>query len=168
MIGRTREALAKIFFTAQSRLLIMADKSKPENSAFLPFEGIWLMSPAGGIACARIVKGELLIPYSKSGEDKLVGHYFDCRIVDDTLFCRFERFDSNAGGILRLTVGPNHTLQGGWWLNKDVPQENREHISKLPNSMPKMIKTVWVFMPKEKTYPWAEKYFQADPPWTAL
>ena len=168
MVGRTREALAKIFVTAQSRLATMADKSKPENSEFLPFEGMWLVSPDGAVACAKIINGKLLIPYSHGNEGKLTGHYYDCHLIGNKLVSRFQRFDSNVGGFLVLAIGPNRTLQGGWWVDKDIPQAVREDISNLSDSLPRMVRSVWVFMPKEKTHPWAEKYFQADPPWAAL
>lgn len=146
----------------------MPDKSNKEVIEFQPFEGMWLTSPSGAVACSKVINGRLLIPYSHGNDGKLTGHYFDCRVVAETLFCRFERFDSNEQGVLFLKIAPNFTLKGGWWLNQHVSQAVLQDITKLSAEMPQMKQSVWILMPKETTRPWAEKYFNADPPWTAL
>jgi hypothetical protein len=75
----------------------MKDTSGTKNALFRQFEGLWLMSPSGIVACAKVVNGQLLIPHSKNNEgSKLAGHYFDCRVVGKTLFSRFERLDFYA------------------------------------------------------------------------
>jgi hypothetical protein len=84
------------------------------ESAQTAFEGMWLVSkPTGAVACAKTINGKLLIPQSFSEEKKLAGHYYDCQVIEKTLFCRFEHFDSAVAGVLFLTAAPNETLKGG-------------------------------------------------------
>jgi len=111
----------------------------------------------------RLIKDNLLIPYSLDGEKKLTGHYYDCRVVGKTLFCRFEQFDSAVGGLLFLNPAPNETLKGGRWLNNKAPDIAKQDISALSESLPGMRPVVWVRMKKE-TPRWAEKYFAEDWP----
>lgn len=124
-----------------------------------PFEGMWLMSPSGGIGCAKAINGELFVPYSHSDDKKLAGHYFDCRVVGKTLFAKFERFVSGESGVLFLAVGENFTLKGGWWINDNLPSIIRRDITKVTVSLPGMVQTVWVLMQKAKTPSWATQYF---------
>lgn len=123
------------------------------------FEGMWLTSPSGGIACAKAINGELLVPYSHSEDKKLAGHYFDCRVVGGTLFGRFERFGSGESGVLFLAVGENFTLKGGWWTDDNLSEIIQRDITKATAALPGMVQTVWVLMPKAKTPPWATQYF---------
>jgi hypothetical protein len=130
-----------------------------------PLEGTWLITkPAGSLACARAVGGKLLVPYSFGGEGKLTGHYYDCQVVDETLFCRFEQFDSAYSGVLFLTIGPNGTLTGGRWTNDKVPQSVQENISVLSESLPEMQPTVWIRVLKTEVPEWAKKYFRDEWP----
>jgi hypothetical protein len=126
------------------------------------FEGAWLSSPSGNICYAKVVKGKLLIPYSHSEEDKLAGHYFNCQLFGNKLVCRFERFEPYAAGILFLKLGPNRTLQGGWWLNEKIPRGIQDNVSEISESFPDMVRSVWVLMPKAETPAWAKEYFLKD------
>jgi hypothetical protein len=130
------------------------------------FEGAWLMSTSGNVAYAKVVKGQLLIPYSRSEESKLSGHYFNCRLVGNKLVCRFERFEPFAAGILFLRLGPNHTLQGGWCLDEKLPKEyqNQKDVSTIPENSPNIVRCVWIRMLKAKIPTWAKEYFKKDFP----
>jgi len=126
---------------------------------------MWLATkPSGAVVCAKMINGELLIPYSFSEEEKLVGHYYGCRVAGKTLFCRFEHFDSAVAGVLFLTVGPNETLKGGRWMNNQVPEVVQEDIFRLSDSLPGMQPVVWIRILKKETPGWAEKYFREDWP----
>jgi hypothetical protein len=128
------------------------------------FEGAWVSSPSGNRAYAKVVNGQLLIPYSRSEESKLVGHYFNCRVVGNKLVCCFERFEPYTSGVLFLKLGPNHTLKGGWWLNKNLPQAVQDDISQISENLPEMVHCVWILMPKAKVPKWAGEYFAKDNP----
>lgn len=126
------------------------------------FEGAWVSSPSGNRCYAKVIKGRLLIPYSRSETNKLAGHYFNCQVVGNKLVCRFERFEPYAAGILFLKLGPNRTLKGGWWLNEKIPMAIQNDISQISDNLPEMVSSVWVLMPKAKTPAWAKEYFLKD------
>ena len=126
------------------------------------FEGAWISSPSGNNCFAKVVKGKLLIPYSRSEESKLAGHYFNCRIAGNKLVCQFERFEPYASGVLHLKLGPNRTLIGGWWLNENLPKAIQNDLSQISDNLPKMVRSVWVLMPKTKIPAWAKDYFLKD------
>jgi hypothetical protein len=128
------------------------------------FEGTWLSSPSGKRAYAKVVKGQLLVPYSSSEVSKLEGHYFNCRIVANQLICRFERFEPYTSGVLLLKLGPNRTLRGGWWLNANVPREVQDDIYEISENLPGMVCCVWILMPKLRVPKWAREYFAKDTP----
>lgn len=109
------------------------------------------------MAYAKSINGKLLIPYS-CGEGKLSGHYYDCRVVESTLFCRFEQFDSAVAGVLYVELISNETLKGGRWLNDKAPDVVQREIVTLSESVPGMQPVVWLRMKKEIPQ-WAEKYF---------
>jgi len=142
------------------------DSGQTGNAAkFRPFEGMWLTTkPSGAVACAKMVNGKFLIPYSFSEGKKLAGHYYDCRVMGKTLYCCFEHFDSAIAGVLFLTVGPNETLKGGRWMNNQVPEIIRKDIFRLSESLPGMQPIVWVRILKKETPEWADKYFREDWP----
>jgi len=144
----------------------MADFGRTVNSQNLkPFEGMWLLTkPSGAVACAKVVNGQLLIPVSFGGNGKLTGHFYNCQIIEQTLFCRFEQFDSAISGVSLLTVGTNDKLTGGRWMNDQIPEDVRRDISSLSESLPGMQPVVWVRILNADTPLWAEKYFSEDWP----
>jgi hypothetical protein len=132
------------------------------DNKFKPFEGLWLMAkPVAGIACAKVVNGTLLIPYSFS-EEKLTGHYYGCRIIENTLFCHFEHFDKAFAGVLFLNVAPNETLKGGRWKSDQVSEAVKQNISCLSESLPEMQPVVWVRILSKETPQWAKRYFEDE------
>src|SRR5437016_3067010 len=144
----------------------MTDSGRESRSTKLQlFEGMWLATkPSGAVACAKVVGGRLLIPYSFGGEGKLTGHYYDCRVVGDSLLCRFEHFDSANSGVLLLNVGPNETLKGGRWTIDQIPETVRRDISLLSESVQGMQAVIWVRMLKSEIPEWASRYFREDWP----
>lgn len=120
---------------------------------------MWLASPSGTIACAKAINGELLIPYTLSGERKLAGRFFDCRVVGQDLFARSERLANRETGVLWLQASENFTLIGGWWTDAKLTRPVRADITRANAALPGMVKIVWVMMPKAKTPAWAKHYF---------
>jgi|GEM_PF-3492748 len=133
-----------------------------QNDLLKLFESAWLSSPSANRCYAKVIEEKLLIAYSRSEANKLAGHYFNCRVVGNKLVCRFERFDPYAAGVLFLKLGPNRTLKGGWWLNKNIPKAIQDDISQISDDLPGMVRSVWVPMPKAKIPAWAKEYFLKD------
>jgi hypothetical protein len=134
------------------------------DSDFKPFEGMWLSSPSGSVACAKVVNGELLIPYALAGERSLAGHFYNCRLVGKTLFGRFERFESGDSGVFLLNAGENFTLKGWHWTDESLPDTVRHDVTRATDSLRGKVRTVWIRMPKAKTPSWAAQYFLEWPP----
>jgi len=128
------------------------------------FEGNWVSSPSGNRCYAKVIGGKLLIAYSRSetDNDKQAGHYFNCRLFGNKLVCQFERFEPYAAGILLLKLGPNRTLLGGWWLTENISKAVQDDNSLISDALPKMVRCVWILMPRLKTPSWAKEYFQKD------
>ena len=140
-------------------------KESANASPFRPFEGLWITTKSpGDLACAKTVNGKLLIPYSRDGSAKPIGHYYDCIAIEKTLYCRFEHFDSAFAGILFLAIGPNETLKGGQWRNNQISETARQNISCWSESLPGMQPIVWIRVLNRETPVWAEKYFEQDWP----
>ncbi len=140
----------------------MIDSEQVAGTAeFHPFEGMRLTTKSpGDMACAKFINGKLLIPYSRDGIGKPIGHYYDCKVIEGTLHCRFEHFDSAHAGVLFLSVGPNHTPRGGPWTNQHLTEADRQDCSRWTKSLPRMKPVVWVRILKQAIPVWAEKYFQ--------
>ena len=141
-------------------------KREPTNPpGFVPFEGLWLTTtPSASVAYAKIINHSLSIPYSSGDEPKLLGHYFDCSVIDQTLFARFEQFDSAKTGAIFLRPGPNGTLKGGRWMMDQLPKDVQNDISQVSEDTPGMKKIVWIRILKTPTPEWAEKYFREEWP----
>jgi hypothetical protein len=138
------------------------NQGEDQNELLKLFEGNWLSSPSGNKCYAKVVRGNLMIVYSRSETNKLAGHYYNCRLFGNKLVCRFERFDPYASGIIFLKLGPNRTLHGGWWEHENIPQSIQQDISKISETLPKMVRSVWILMPKQRTPRWAKEYFLKD------
>jgi hypothetical protein len=86
--------LARVELLARRRFLSNFNCMEPlanQSDLLRLFEGVLLASPSGNICYAKVVKGRLLIPYSRSEQSELAGHYFNCQIFGRKLVCRFER-----------------------------------------------------------------------------
>ena len=144
----------------------MTDSRSPASAAKLhPFAGMWLAThPSGAVACAKVINGELLIPCAFGGEGKLTGHYYNCRVIGETLFSRFEQSDSASNGFRLRNVAPNETLKGGRWMGQQVTEAIRQDISGLSGSLPGMQHPVWGRILSQEPPDWAKKYFLEDWP----
>jgi hypothetical protein len=137
------------------------DPEPKAGELFRPFEGFWLATkPSGAVAYAKTIEEKLRIPYSYA-QDRVSGHYYDCRVIESTLFCRFEQFDSALAGVMFLELISNETLKGGRWFSDKTPDIVRRDIVSLGGSIPGMQPIVWVRM-NNKIPEWAERYFIDD------
>jgi hypothetical protein len=135
-----------------------------EAAELRKFEGVWRITPSGSLACARIVNGQLLIPYSYGGDRGLAAHYYNCRVIGESLFARFQWFEEaitghRISGVGFYTLVGQDRLEGGWWGDAALPQAIRDDASRLSTSLPGMTNAVWV-RTDSKAPPWAEEYFR--------
>jgi hypothetical protein len=146
--------------TSPERVDFRIDVSKNPNLEFL--EGIWTNEETGSTYCARIVDGELFMPYSYHGDKALTGHYYNLKLIGETLFGRFKWFNSNdIFGYTFLKIESQNKLVGGWWSGLDLPREVLNDISRMNPSIPDMVESILVRNPNTERFPsWAEEYFR--------
>jgi hypothetical protein len=130
------------------------------------FEGVWTSVPVGSTYYARIVDGELFMPYCYGGDTDLTGHYYNLRVVGETLIGRFEWFDgSGISGYALNKVVSTDMLKGAWWYAEDIPEqilrEALQDVSKITMTLPRKNEISFYRGPPGKKFPkWAEEYFR--------
>jgi hypothetical protein len=134
------------------------------------FEGMWRSNRTNSIYCARFLGGELRVAYCWDSDSHLTGHYYNCRLLGDTLFGRFEWFNRDVMGYVFLRVVDDDHLSGGWWYREDVPEDARiNDVVKLNRSLPGMYESEWTRIKERREFPkWADEYFRkfsADSRW---
>lgn len=124
------------------------------------FEGVWKNTQSPSTYCARMIGDQLYIPYAYLQNIELTGHFFNCRIINRTLFARFEWFDQPIWGYAFYTIESQNRLVGGWWYGRDVPKEIQSDISRIDASLPGMVGISIERMEGEPAPEWAEEYFR--------
>lgn len=123
-------------------------------------EGAW-QADSGSHLYARIVQGQLLMPYCYGGNDYLTGHFYNFRRIGKNIFARFQWLGgSEISGYAQWEIKSQDDLVGGWWYAKGVPDEVVYDITCITHSMPgihpyELHRTLGKSFPK-----WAEDYFQ--------
>jgi nucleoside 2-deoxyribosyltransferase len=134
-----------------------ADTGPQDDLSF--FEGVWTSETS--MYCARVVRGELRVPYSYGGDSHLTAHFYNCKLIGDTFFARFEWLIGNISGYAFHTVVGDDRLEGGWWFSDEMPEEVVRDISRISAAIPGMNRSVWHRTAKTTRFPeWAEKYFR--------
>lgn len=126
------------------------------------FEGIWKDELSQTVFYARVINGELFVPYCYGGASPiLTGRFYNCRLIAKTLFTRFEWFGSDISGYAFLKVESNNRLVGGWWYRDDLPREVISGVSKVNESIPRMVAHVLARQTgSEQIASCAEEYFE--------
>lgn len=126
------------------------------------FEGVWRNKSTGSTYYGRVVDGELFMPYCYHGDSYLTGHYYNLRVIGETLVGRFEWLDeSEVSGYALQKVESENKLVGGWWYAQDVPKEMLNDVSRIDMSIPMMKKSILERGAPIKRFPrWAEEYFR--------
>ncbi|HEY0172889.1 MAG TPA: hypothetical protein VGB98_17845 [Pyrinomonadaceae bacterium] len=124
------------------------------------FEGVW-RSESDSMYCARVVRGELRIPYCYGHRSHLTAHYYNCKLIGDTLFARFEWFAGDISGYAFHTIIDDDKLEGGWWFSEEMPEEVVRDISRISAAIPGMNRSVWLRDAEAAHFPeWAEEYYE--------
>jgi nucleoside 2-deoxyribosyltransferase len=96
------------------------NKTSESDLAF--WEGAWINTESNSHLYARIINGQLLVPYCYNGNMELVAYYYDWKKMGDFWFARFQWFDSPACGYSIIKVETENLLTGAWWANDDIPE----------------------------------------------
>lgn len=124
------------------------------------FEGVWRISPSNSLLVARVIKGELVAPYSYGGRTDLTGRYYNFRLIGTNLFARFQWLaDPSITGYGFVEIRSVNQLVGGWWYAGDLPCEVDRDITLIHKDLPWMNESTWERVQLDELPAWAEEYF---------
>jgi hypothetical protein len=92
-------------------------------------EGAWVNKTSGTNLYARVINGELIMPYCYHGNDELTGIYFDWKRTGEHWFSRFCWLKQDISGFAFYKQDDIDTLSGAWW------HDTEEHM--VPDAPPK-------------------------------
>jgi len=78
-------------------------------------EGAWLNPESKSHLFAKVVRGDLIVPYCYGGDYELDSTYYGWRKVSELWFARFSWLNSHAAGFTFLRQESVNTLSGAWW-----------------------------------------------------
>jgi hypothetical protein len=131
----------------------LSDAAPPSNSSELDkLTGSWVDSESGSHAYAKLVKGQLVGPYSYGSNDELTGVYFDWRRIGDYWFARYQWINGDISGFTFLKQDAVDLLKGAWWSSSG---------DRTPTAPPsqKGVASKWrrVDLPTPR---WADRFFE--------
>ncbi|MEM9493636.1 MAG: serine/threonine-protein kinase, partial [Myxococcota bacterium] len=119
-------------------------------------QGVW-RADSGTVACAKVSKNELLIPYSYEDDGHLTGVLHHCRVTNNWLVSRFTWIDGSASGYGYFYLAADGRLVGGWTTIR--LQHLPESIEAL-QALPKVSSVTWTRIGLVDQFPpWAHNYF---------
>ena len=92
--------------------------SQPQPGELEALSGHWLSIESGTHAYARIVQGELVVPYCFGGHEHLTGIYYDWRHTGSFWFARYKWVDGSFRGFAFLRQESVNVLEGAWWSSE--------------------------------------------------
>ncbi|MGE5342300.1 MAG: hypothetical protein ACM3SY_12560 [Candidatus Omnitrophota bacterium] len=129
------------------------------------FEGNWHNERSGSIIFAKVNNGELLMPYLYGFSNHTRAHYYNCKLIGNTLFARFEWFSGTVSGYVFLNIKSENELIGGWWASNDVPEEMQFNITEISERIPGMVPVKWKKIKEKINKPeWVEDYYKGKLP----
>lgn len=147
---------------AQPAPSVAPTKGSLDDLSFV--EGAWHNSSNGTHYYARVVDGQLLMPYCYGSNDSLSAHYHNFRRIGENIFARFHWFaNSEVAGYAQAKIESPDSLVGGWWYSGAVPDEVCNDITRMNRSMPEMHTWDLKRLPNQPIPDWAEDYFQNPP-----
>ena len=122
-------------------------------------EGAWLFENSGGYAYARIVNGELFVPYCYDGDYELTAVYYDWTKIGDLWFCRFKWFEHPVNGFAFYKQVSNDILEGSWWQNEGSdPMRPAEELIAEVEPLSDGVRTIWQRSESRQFPKWATEY----------
>ena len=124
------------------------------------FEGGWRNPKSGSHGYARIVNGELHMPYCYRGNEKLTAAYTDWTPAGSRWFTRFRWLDSDIQGFAFYEPIGDTKIEGKWWL-KDGDDYYHTSVSDVikRGAFNQGVPSFWERIPNEIIPLWAEEYF---------
>jgi nucleoside 2-deoxyribosyltransferase len=127
----------------------------PSASELQSLSGSWFDSVSGSNIYVRVIRGELIAPYSYSGDDKLNSVYYDWRRIGEYWFARFEWLDRSYSGFTFLKRETVDDFIGAYWLSelesRDIP-DKPPTFEGIPSNLERRT--------NKETPNWAEQFFQ--------
>ena len=126
------------------------------------FKGVWEDESDGSILYAQVIDNELFMPYLYENDPDCPAHYFNCKLIGNTLFARFEWAEErDISGYAFFNIESEDMLIGGWWYDRNVPQEIRNNIALISKTIPGMESMAWKRVKEKKIEPkWIQEYFK--------
>ena len=125
------------------------------------FEGIWCDESDGTIFYAKIINDELLMPYLYTNDPDCPAHHYNCKLIGNTLFARFEWFSEDISGYTVLKIESEDKLVGGWWYSHSIPDEIRSNMTLISETIPGMVPERWKRIKEKRSEPkWVREYFK--------
>jgi hypothetical protein len=125
------------------------------------FEGAWFSKENSSHYYPKIVNNELFIPYCYSGDECLVGHYYNCKLFNNLLAMQFKWLDRSISGFSFLQIIDDNTLRGGWWYADELPT-NTTVDNLMILKVEQMKKYEWKRLINKQIPDWAQEYFKTN------
>lgn len=159
-LDEVRNVMSAVTAPQRGFSTVLGNSSLSDDLSFA--EGAWLDTNSGSHLYARIVNGQLLMPYSYGSNKSLTAHFYNFRRIGENVFARFEWFDdSKISGYAQAKIQDPGHLVGGWWFSKGVPADVAADITRMSRSIPGMTRWELERLPARSIPDWAEAYFQA-------
>jgi len=137
------------------------DKVNKDEYNLKLLEGLWRSETSGSLLFAKVINNELLMPYLYAGLIDCPAHYYNCKVIGNTLFARFEWFSGDISGYTVLKIESEDELVGGWWYSHDVPAEIKSNVTLISETIPRMVPIRWKRIKEKRSEPkWVRGYFK--------
>lgn len=131
------------------------DDEKPpfQSTEVEALAGHWFNTESGSHVYAKVVRGELVAPYSFGGNDNLTGIYFGWRRTGEYWFARYKWLRAEFSGFSFLKMESLDVLTGAWWSSEQAPRN--------PEAPPKQagVSANWVRQVPSPPPTWADDLF---------
>jgi hypothetical protein len=148
------------------RQLLALLTSRPEARlgwALKSLEGVWFNELTQTTYCVRVRGGQFSAVYSYGGVWGATGQYRG-KVVGEAVVGRFHWFDGRNDGFFYLRPTGPARLEGGWWMDYDVPPETARNLGLVGESLPGMVHYQWQRTGTVDDFPdWSNAHFERKP-----
>lgn len=99
-----------------------APKEEPASiNTLRTLEGAWITRESGSHAYAKVLEGDLIVPYCYGKDTELTGVYHAWRRTGEYWFARFAWLNGDFSGFAFLKQESVDVLRGAWWHEQELP-----------------------------------------------